>query len=333
MAIFQDVDIELRLDTLSVEVHSDRFGTGAEPYVIPVFFKIDGESYSATLRIFNTQPPREGTTQVVETTPIQMVLEADPFHVPTVFFPPGPILFNQTLEAGDDMNVSNIAFQTTLRPIPLVIDVLGLFDLRDILESLLLPVVEETLEGQSVDLLNFTFEGISDLLGAALGLDETLEGCPRLDVDTEGFIDAIEAEMNALLPGTAGGAFVAMENDDYDEDDVLAMQRSVRDEIVQILNDTTDSVTRVNPIPDTSEDDVDQGALVLNIAGDLFLRCDPWFWFIASVGVLWAANDEFVGFHLEQFDHLAIGAADIPFSADLEGSENLWRLDGRLVVQ
>ena len=101
------------------------------------------------------------------------------------------------------------------------------------------------------------------------GLDEDLEGCPRLDVDTEGFIDAI---------------------------------------------------------------DVDQTALVVNIAGDLFLRCDPWFWFIATVGTICAANDEFVGFHLQQYNHLTIVPGGDTFNAPLEGSENLWHLDGTLVV-
>ena len=84
------------------------------------------------------------------------------------------------------------------------------------------------------------------------GLDEDLEGCPRLDVDTEGFIDAI---------------------------------------------------------------DVDQTALVVNIAGDLFLRCDPWFWFIATVGTICAANDEFVGFHLQQYNHLTIVPGGDTFNA------------------
>ena len=330
MPIFQDLEIELRLDTLSVQVHSDRFGTGAEPYIVPVFFKIDGDAYSAILRIFNTQPPREGSTQVVETTPVQFVLESDPFHEPTTFFPPGPILFNQTLVAGDSMDLSNIAFRTTLRPIPLVIDVLGLFDLREIMEALLLPVLQETVDGQPVDLLNLTLEGISELLGAALGLDETLEACPLLDVDTEEFLNAIEAEMRSLIPGTVGGAFVAMENDDWDEDDVQTMQRSIREEIVKVLNDTTDSVTRVNPIPDTSEDDVDQDALVLNIILDLFLRFDPLFWFIATGGffsslLLLASNDEFVDFAYVDFDHTRIDG-DRGFASELEGA----RISGAL---
>ena len=334
MPIFQDLDVELRLDTLSVEEHSDRFGTGAEPYVVPVFFKIDGEAYSAILRIFNTQPPREGSAQVVETTQVQLVLESDPFHEPTTFFPPGPILFDQTLVAGDSMDVSNIAFPTTLRPIPLVIDLGGLVDLRSILEALLVPVVSDFLDSDPVNLLNLTFDGISEVLGGALGLDEMLEACPDLELDIEGFLNTIEAELRSLIPGTIGGAFIAMENDDWDEDDVQTMQRSIRDEIVQVLNDTTDSVTRVNPIPEVpSEDDIDRDALLFNIILDLFVRFDPVFWFVATVGgLLLASNDEFVGVAVRPFDHRSIDG-DTPFNDRLKGSENVWHLEGRLLLR
>lgn len=333
MPLFQDLDVEFRLDTLTVVEHSDRFFGGVEPYVIPLFFKLDGERYSAILRILNTQPPDEGTTEVVETSSVQFELESDPERDPLILLPPGPILFDDTLESGDELDISRIAITTTLQPVPLVIDLAGVANLRQILEALAAaPVLQEILEGTPIDALNLTLQGISEVVAAALGLDETLETCPDFDIETEGLIERIEAELNSLIPGTIGGVFVAMENDDFDEDDVVTIRNTVRNEIRRTLNDITDSVTRVNPIPDPDPAAVDRDALFSNVVGDLFFRCDPVFWFVAIVGFLWASADEFVGFHLQQFDHMTIDPAGNTFGAEMAGSENLWQITGTLAV-
>ena len=178
MAIFEDIDINFQLDTISVEEVADRW-FGVEPYVIPIFFKIDGERYSAFLRIFNTQPADEGTTEVTETTPIQLDLESTPEDRPHIFIPRGSILRADAvdMEAGEELDVSDVQFETTLRPIPLVIDVLGLFTLEGILNG---PIFTELLNTSKMEVLNLAFEGASGFLAAALGLDEALDACPRL---------------------------------------------------------------------------------------------------------------------------------------------------------
>jgi hypothetical protein len=334
MPLFQDLDITFRLDELEVIEHSDRFFGEVEPYVVAVFFKIDGEGYNAFLRIANTQPPLEGTTQVVETSEVQLQLLSVPDdQEPFIAFAPGAILRGESLAGGETMDVSDIAFATTLQPVPLVIDVLGIADLRDILEGLSDVVLDALLGGEDVSLLNLVFDTFSEVVADLVGLDEDVDACPPGDEDLGEFMDAIEAEFNALIPGTVGGVFQMMENDDYDEDDVTAIRDAVRDLIAQTINDVTNSVTRVNPIPDADSVDVNEDEAFWAIAGALFLRFDPVFWFVAIVGVLWAANDDSVGDPVvRQFDHTTIDAGGETFSNTRAQDDNRWRLRGAVDV-
>jgi hypothetical protein len=99
------------------------------------------------------------------------------------------------------------------------------------------------------------------------------------------------------------------------------------------INDITNTVTRVNPIPDTDNLTVGQDALFWDVVDDLFLRLDPVSWFMSTAGALWAANDDLVGVHLQQFNHLDIDAAGNDFSRLLTSEDNSWRLNGKLEVQ
>src|SRR5215204_1462131 len=63
MALLESVNVTIALSELTIRKADDRWG-GVEPYVVPVFYKVDGERYRATLRIFNTLQPRPGTTEV-----------------------------------------------------------------------------------------------------------------------------------------------------------------------------------------------------------------------------------------------------------------------------
>jgi hypothetical protein len=64
MALFETVNVTLALSGLVIEEADDRWG-GVEAYVVPVFYKVDGERYVATLRILNSLQPRLGSTEVV----------------------------------------------------------------------------------------------------------------------------------------------------------------------------------------------------------------------------------------------------------------------------
>jgi hypothetical protein len=332
MPRFEDLDITFRLDSIAVDVHADRW-FGVEPYVIPVFFKIDGEGYNAFLRFFNTQPPEPGTTQVVETSEVQLqLLSLRDDGQPLIEVPPGPILRGVEVSSGETLDVSDIAVETSLQPVPLVIDVLGLFDLEDILNGLSDFVIQTVLEGLDVDVLNLVSENVSEVVARLLGLDEELDVCPPADLDPSELINAVEAEFNALIPGTVGGVFAVMENDDFDEDDAVTIQGSIHDLVAQTVEDITNSVTRVNPIPDFGEEDVDRDAVFWEIAGDLFLRLDPGFWFITLVGWMWAALDEPIGVMTPRFDHEALESGDQDFSETLTGADNTWTVSGIVEV-
>jgi hypothetical protein len=325
MAIFNDLDINFRLDNLEVQEHSDRWA-GVEPYVIPVFFKIDGDKYKATLHVANNDSSDSLITFDLKSQPAE--------HDPVIFTPPGPLLSgNEQLEDGDQLDLTNIAFATTLKPIPLDLDIAGVIGLDDILEKLSAPVIAEVIDGVVVDLLNVGFNGISDLLGAALGLDETLESCPDLDVDVAEFLNTVDVVLKTLIPGTVGGVFAAMENDAFDEDDVATVQTTLRSEIVDVINELTDTVTLENPVPDEDAATVDQDALQWRIIGDLFFRFDPLFWWVMTAWILYATPDDFIGYHIQTFDHTSIDVdSDNIFAKELEGDDNRWRLQGSLTV-
>lgn len=345
MAIFQNININFKLDKLRILEYSDRFGGMVEPYVISLFFKIDGERYSAFLRISNTQDPQPGTTQVVETSLLQLQLLADPDQQPLIRFPIGPILRNINIVPVPQpdsslfyvMDISHIEFPTTLQPIPLVIDVLGLFDLGDILNGLAgLPILQELLDDENIGILNLAFENASGFLSGILGLNEELDSCPEIDLDNEAFMNNIEAQFHCLLPGTVGGVFLLMENDDFDENDIATIRDTLRDEIKETINNITNSVTRVNPIPETDNLAVDEGALFIEIFLDLVLRWDPVFLsYITSIFILslltggatsvFASGfDDYIGYMLQQYDHRNIGTVGVQFSDVMQGGSNLW---------
>lgn len=339
MPILQSLDLRYKLQKLEIKKASDRW-FGVEPYVIPMFFKVDGDRFSAFLRLLNTQPPDEGTTQVVETRAVQLQLTADPEHEPTISMPSGPILRSDIhdLDAGDEMSASDldVKFDTTLKPIPLVIEVLGLFNLNDILEKLRDPVAKLILEASGeVELINLAVESVSDYVAKFMGLDEELETCPGLDVDVDEMINQIEADFESLIPGTIGGVFVMMENDDFDEDDVAAVQGVLVGFLKDTLNDATDSVALVNPIPEVDIDPAAAAdALIWDIAGALLFRFDPWAWCILTKGWLWGAPDDMVGFVERHFTHMDIGEDDKTFSETPEEADgNKWKLTAKLSLR
>ena len=326
MALFQDRDIVLGLDKLRVEASFDRFG-GVEPEIIAIFFKIDGHQYKAYLRLWNTQPPEEGTTQVEETTSVQLQLLSEPnSQEPWIYFPPGniyrPELYqgidfsNGGLFPDDEMDISYIRCETTLSPIPLCIDVGGLFDLADISDILPeLPIVSESIEEDPIDLLNTLFVALSTFVANVLGLDEEIDGCPAFDLDE--LLNQIEAQFNCLIPGTIGGVFVVMENDDFGEDDLVVIRDTITNEIVQNINDITNSVTRINPIPETEglENQIDRDKLMWDIAKDLLFRFDPQIWLAATVGEIYiGSQDDVIGDFMIVYDHLTLPAESTDFS-------------------
>ena len=119
------------------------------------------------------------------------------------------------------------------------------------------------------------------------------------------------------------------ENDDFDEDDVETVRATVRRALEGAINDITNSVARVNPIPETDEITVDQDALFWELLGDLFSRLDPGFWFSNTIGLLWGGSDEHVGMVLQKFDHTTIGDGR-GFSVQRTGENNTWVLSGRI---
>jgi hypothetical protein len=335
MALFHNVPIHFTLTKLRVFEHYDRW-SGVEPYVIPVFFKIDGDRYSAVLRVFNTQPADEDTTEVTETTPIQFELETNPEDNPPIFFPASNILRparQQDIQNDEEIDISDIELTTILRPIPFRIDILGIWDLIDLLHQ---PIVTATLDGFPTGLLNLAFDGVSELIGKAVGLDEEFDSCPDIEW-SEDFINAIEAQFEGLIPGTVGGLFVVMENDDMDEDDVRVMQDSIVVILREQINNITNSITRVNPIPETdiSTELQDTNSLLAEIVLNLALRLDPGFWGIGTLGWLIGSPDDFIHTYLRIYDHMLIN--DMDEDGDLFSEtftdpeqENRWKISGRL---
>jgi hypothetical protein len=347
MALFETKNVTLALERMVIHEHSDRYWSSVEPYVIPVFFKIDGERYEAVLSFFDTPPPREGTTEVTETTEIHFAVNSIPTEDnPFLFTPAGNITGRGSFDSGDEVDLSDISFTTDLQPIPFRINLFGLANLGDILESLREIVILD----EGISALNTTLAGINAALSDLFGLNERIETCPSDSIDSDEFLNYIEAQFNCLIPGTIGGAFAVMEQDNFTESEVQTIQDTIREEIGKVINDTVNSITRVNPIPDTSADDADQDEITSQIIGALLpslglkLGLSIGAVILASVvniflgmallvaGLFYwiGGPDDNIGFDLQTFDHTSL--EDTDFQTMITGDDNEWELFGFLRI-
>ena len=256
MALFQPTNVTLGLDKLKINSSDDRWWD-VEPYVVPVFFKVDGERYLASLRIFNIQQPRDGsgeqpsslaggevqlTLDTVETgtwptDPKPDIHEDNPF----IYVPPQDLLGRGSFDTGDSVNLKDVSFTTTLYPIPLRIAVAGTYmTATQAIEGLFVP-----LEGAIHDAINLVFLKLDDFIGGLFGLDEMLESCPS-DFGSSDFLNDIDAQFNAMIPGTIGGVFVLMENDAFDEGLAKDLQSSIRDEVAYVINHVINGISQSN---------------------------------------------------------------------------------------
>ena len=104
---------------------------------------------------------------------------------------------------------------------------------------------------EGISALNTTLAGINAALSDLFGLNERIETCPSDSIDSDEFLNYIEAQFNCLIPGTRGGAFAVTGQDNFTESEVQTIQDTIREEIGKVINDTVNSITRVirSPIP------------------------------------------------------------------------------------
>ncbi len=361
MALFETKNVTLALDTLTITNNDDR-GIGflglteVEPYVIPVFFKVDGEGYEAVLRIFNTIQPREGTTEVEQPGFVQFNVNSLQENVneverdnPFIFVPPGNLLGRGSFDAGDEVDISDLSFNTDLTPIPFKIDILGIANQEGLLNRLQELLVNEPGLGTFINLALFS---INSFLSALIGLDETFESCPSVTENLDDFLNNIEAQFNCVIPGTVGAVFVCMENDDFSESHAQDLQDSIRTEIESVINDTVNAIALNNPIPDPDRH-VDSVEIEENIISDLtwpvildiglsigLLVFGILTWnvvaavwgFFSALSWAFGGTDDFIGQHQVSFSHsnLVDGGTSIPIDHIMEEEEgdNEWRIRG-----
>ncbi|MGA7303407.1 MAG: hypothetical protein WBW88_00975 [Rhodothermales bacterium] len=355
MTLFETKNVTFALKELFIEKADDRWG-GVEPYVVPVFYKIDGQRYRATLRILNSQPPRPGSTEVPAPGALQFSVETlndagDTIQEdnPLVYVPPGNLLGRGEFDSHGHVDLSDVSFTTDLIPIPFVIDVLGLPNLTivDALQGLIVPV--EDLQGT----LNTFFISLSALIADMFGLDEHFEKCPPGEAVVVNFLNDIEAQFKCLIPGTVGGVFLCMENDEFSEGLARDVRSSLRDEVKTILNNTIDAIQLYNPIPDPDYY-IDEGTISDNVGGDLtwpvvahvglslgaivlgYLTYNP---FVAVYGVIsslgWAIGgpDDPIGQATFTVDHTMLeDPAALSFFSRVAGDDNVWYLSGGVTV-
>lgn len=365
MALFETQNVTLALDTLTITNNDDR-GIGilglteVEPYIIPIFYKVDGEGYEAVLRIFNTVQPREGTTEVEQPGFVQFnvnSLQENSNEVeqdnPFIFVPPENLLGRGSFDDGEEVDISDITFTTDLEPIPFKIDILGLADEGDLIDRLQELLVIEPSLGTFINLALFS---INRFLAALIGLDETFESCPSVIEGFDDFLNNIEAQFNCVIPGTVGAVFVCMENDEFSESHAQNLRDSVREEIESVLNDTINSIALNNPIPDPDRY-VDSAEIEDNIIGDLTwpiildiglsigvvivgiltLNIVAVVWgFFSALAWAFGGLDDFIGQHQVSYSHsdLVDGATslDIDHIMEEEEGDNEWRIRGTFRV-
>lgn len=358
MALFETKNVTIALETLTISEADDRW-RGVEPYIIPIFYKVDGEGYEAVLSIFNTIQPREGTTEVEEDGNIQFSvnsLQPNPNQVetdnPIIYVPPGSLLDRGQFDSGETVDISDIFYTTDLVPIPFKIDVLGIANEGQLLDALSDLLVSDSEVGNA---FNTIFLSLNDFLASLIGLDERLESCPSILDDGEDFVNNIEAMFNCLIPGTVGGVFVFMENDEFSESNAKDLRSSVRDEVATILNDTINAIALNNPIPDP-EDQIDPAIIEDNVISDMTLPV------LASIGfsvgaiiigaltfnialviyglfsaIAWIAGgpDDMMGQHQVSFSHMDLTETtdSIEINANMEeDGDNFWVLKGSFRV-
>lgn len=366
MALFETVNMTLALSELVIDEADDRWG-GVEPYVVPAFYKVDGERYQAILRIANSMRPRPNTTEEMVIGSIQFsvntladavdgVIPVDSIGEPLIvednpltYVPSGNLLGRGEFDSGDTVDVSDIAFTTNLIPIPLRIDVLGLPNatIIDALQGALVTVAE--VQGA----LNTVYLSLNNLIADLFGLDEELETCPVGDGGSSDFFNQIEAQFNCLIPGTVGGVFLCMENDEFGESLARKVRSSLKDEVEAVLNNTINAIALTNPIPDPDLY-TDPDAIADNVGSDLtwpvvaniglslgaivlgLLARNP---FVAVYGVIsslgWAIGgpDDPISQATFVVDHTMLSdPAALSFEVPIVGDGNKWRLRGAATV-
>lgn len=274
MALFQKTNVTLALDELKIESADDRWWN-VEPYVVPIFFKVDGERYLASLRIFHSQPPREGSGEQptgLAGGEIQLTLDTvetgtwptdDPPDIhednPLIWVPSGDLLSRGSFDSGESVNMKDVSFTSDLYPIPFRIDVNNTYmTASEAFDGLLVP-----LEGALHDAINLVFLKLDDFIGGLFGLNEELESCPT-DVGSSDFLKDIDAHFNAMIPGTIGGVFVLMENDAFDESIASDLRSSIKDEVTYVINHVVNGINQSNITAD-----VDRVTDSMDFEGDI----------------------------------------------------------------
>lgn len=372
MALFQPTTVTLALETLTINSADDRWWD-VEPYVVPIFFKVDGERYLARLGIQNSENRGEGdetsslagglielTVDTVETGTWPTAAQPDIHHNnPWVVAHPGSLLGRGSFDSGGHVNMSDVSYSSTLYPIPFRIDVQGTYmSAAEAFEGLLVP-----LEGLYTA-INLVFVKLDDFIGGLFGLDEEFESCPT-DVGSSDFLKDIDAQFNAMIPGTIGGVFVLMENDAFDIDLVNALRDSIKEEVAHVINHVVNAISeaKITPSVDSVTDKMDfegdiESDLTMPFLGDIGITAGAIGLSIGALllgalviaiplglyGILTALSwliggfDDKIGVVQMKFGHsdlVGLGPGDsIPdaISSQEEDGDNEWTLSYRLTI-
>jgi hypothetical protein len=361
MELFKTAKVTLALDTLRIRSADDRWG-GVEPYVVPIFFKVDGERYLASLRILHARPPREGSGEqpggviqisvdTVDSDTLPSDAEPDiQEDNPLIWVPPGKLLGRGTLDAGEQIVMRDVSFTSELIPIPFRIDVAKTYmSATEAFQALLVP-----LQGALSGAINSVFLNVDDFIGDLFGLDEVLERCPATDLGSSDFLKDIDAHFKAMIPGTIGGVFVCMENDAFDESLARDLRSSVKEEVAYVINHVVNGLNENNLVADvdfvtdqTPSDDNIGSDLMGPVISDIGLSVasalsgDVAFGLYGILtGLSWLAGgpDDPIGVVTVSFDHSDLGpvgshtiASQILTTED-EDDDNSWELSYTMTV-
>lgn len=322
--VFNSLSVRLEFTELHLAAVSDRFWSGAEPYLLPVFFKVDGERTSIFLNISDDRDTSDGSDLFT------IVAVTDPEGSPVVVANPAHVaLRGDQLNAGTVVDISDITYDTDLVPIPFHINLGGLADESAIAAAIEI-VVQALYDGALRPVINTAAVSFSALIAGLLGLDEEVEGC-RDPWPGPNLVETIEASFHCAIPGTVGVIVAAMENDDWDLDDRLTIQQSIAGLVSDTINSMLDSVSVGNLIPDEEDHIPSEDEVMARILTDLFLRLDPVFWHNTLNSFIWGSTDDFVGEASRTYTHLDFAQQDQMTLTDnqpLVGGDNAWRVRG-----
>lgn len=305
--ILQPEDVICEVDRIVVRDDGEAVG-GSEPYLWSIFFKIDGESVSATIRIDNAG--------------VSLSLDGEA----TVSSPDEGSHGNLDLDGGsvDAWGPSKIPaiidvpravgrFRTTLVPIPAKIE---------------------------IDPDSWIAEAIDD---AVISIQEVIDslsgdGCPQSQENTSQlagqFATEFLTDVVGGLPGAFGALYLLMEEDWTDEETAESARRALRDAFEEELNDTV--------IPSISLDNQEVGEATMEeiesrvgqvVTEAVIEGLNLWWMLLGVWGILFIADqDDPLGSAVPTMSHFAIAMGEEQEINERLRPENQgdWSIRGRI---